>query len=433
MFEKYIVDQNGHWENKTLEGGFPREITKELVSLVPTRHIIALVGVRRCGKSTVIKQMINHLIANKKVPPQNILFLNLEAPILDAFRADPNNLQKIFEEYLSLANPRKGRIYVFLDEVQFFSNWQVFVKNIYEKGGVKFFVTGSNSQLLSAEMATLLSGRSILKNIYPFSLKEIAAIKKIPMASKIDCLRNKTNLIRAYQEYIRGGGFPEVVLEKKKELKKELLANYYRSIVYQDIVPRFEIKKTKEIESLLLYLFSNIGQGYSYNSLGKFLKIQDKTAKEYVSFFEKSFLLFEISNYQYSIKKQENYPKKAYSIDNGFIDVVSFSFSENFGRFLENIVFLKLLQGGKEIYYHRDKRECDFVVKEKTKITAAVQATKKIEPANEKREIGGLLEAMEKFKLKKGLIVTEDQEEVRKINGKTIEIVPAWKWLLEIE
>ncbi len=431
MFEKYIVDQNSHWKNKTLEGGIPREITKELITLVPTRHIIALTGVRRCGKSTVIKQIINHLIAGKKVPPQNILFLNLEAPVLDAYRSNPNNLEKIFEEYKSLIGPRKGRIYVFLDEVQFFSNWQVFVKSLYEKGGVKFFITGSNSQLLSAEMATLLSGRAIAKSVHPFNLREIAIAKDTLAAGKIDQLRNAPALSRICREYMKGGGFPEVVLEKKKEIKAELLTNYYRSILFQDIVPRFEIKKTREIESLLLYLFSNIGQSYSYNSLGKFLKIQDKTAKEYISFFEKSFLLFELSNYQYSIKKQENYPKKVYAVDNGFIEVVSFSFSENFGRFLENIVFLKLLQQGKKIFYFREKRECDFVVKEKTKIVEAIQATRRIEPANEKREIGGLLEAMEKFKLKKGLIVTDGQEEVRHIDGRTIEIIPVWKWLLE--
>ena len=220
-------------------------------------------------------------------------------------------------------------------------------------------------------------------------------------------------------------------MEKSKELGKEILTNYYKNILYQDIVPRFEVKKMREIENLLLYLFSNIGQDYSYNSLGKYLKIQDKTVKEYISFFEKSFLLFEVSNYQYSIKKQENYPKRSYSADNGFINVVSFSFSENFGRFLENSVFIALLAKGKEIFYHREKFECDFLVKEKTKIIEAIQVTKELALTNEKRELGGLLEAMEKYKLKTGFILTENQEEERRIGNKRIHIVPVWKWLLE--
>lgn len=430
MFEKYIEGQNKHWQGKKPESGFLRQVAEEIFKLIPAKQIIALTGVRRCGKSTILKQIINYLIIQKKVNSRNIFFLNLEAPILDAYRNNPKYLEKLFEEYEILASPKKGRKYVFLDEVQFFKNWQVFVKSLYEKGGVKFFITGSNSQLLSAEMATLLSGRSIVKNIYPFNFSEIAGIKNIKIGSRLEIIRQEADLIRIYSEFLKKGGFPEVVLEKKDEIKNELLASYYKSILYQDIIPRFEVKKTKEIESLLLYLFSNIGQSYSYNSLGKYLKIHDKTAKEYVGFFEKSFLLFELSNFQYSLKKQENYPKKAYAVDNGFISAVSFSFSENHGRFLENSVFVHLLTMGGTLYYYRGKNECDFILKEKTKITAAFQVTKNINRNNEKRELAGLLEAMEKFKLKEGLIITENQEENRTIKGKKIKIIPAWKWLL---
>jgi predicted AAA+ superfamily ATPase len=430
MFEHLITEQNRHWRGGKIDGGFKREVTGDLAAIIKLRHIIALLGVRRCGKSTVLKQLINHLLWQEKIPPRNILFLNLETPALESYRKDPVNLQKIFDEYKLLANPRKGRLFVFLDEAQFFSKWQVFVKDLYEKGGVKFFITGSNSQLLSAEMASLLSGRQITKNIYPFNFKEITAIQKIETGSNLDLISNRDALTRTCREYLKMGGFPEVVLERKMDIKRELLANYYRSVLYQDIVPRFEIKKTSEVESLLLYLFSNIGQEYSYNSLGKYSAIQDKTAKEYVSFFEKSFLLTEISNYQYSLKKQENYPKKVYAVDNGFMETASFSFSENYGRFLENAVFTKLQAAGGKIYYYRGANECDFVLKEKTRITAAIQATKEISPANEKREIKGLLEAMGNFKLNEGLIVTETQKEERKISGKKIKIIPLYEWLL---
>lgn len=432
MFEKFILEQNEHWQGGTLEAGFLREVTRELWKLIPARQIIALVGVRRCGKSTILKQIINYLISEKRVSPENILFLNLEAPVLDAVKNDPKNLEKLFDEYKVLAAPKKSRIYIFLDEVQFFKNWQVFVKSMYEKGGVKFFVTGSNSQLLSAEMATLLSGRAIAKNIYPFNLSETAETKKIKIENKLSILHQETNLIRLSKEFVKNGGFPEVVLEKNQEIRNELLASYYKSILYQDIVLRFEIKKTREIESLLLYLFSNIGQNYSYNSLGKFLNIHDKTVKEYISFFEKSFLLFELSNFQYSFKKQENYSKKAYAVDNGFINVASFSFGDNYGRFLENTVFMNLRRSEKRLYYYRGKYECDFILKDRSKIVGAIQVTKKIGNNNEKRELGGLLEAMEIFKLKNGLIITEDQEEERKIGGKTVKIIPLWKWLLKL-
>lgn len=430
MFDKFIIEQNTHWEEDLPDIGFPRMAAEKLVKYINIKQIIALIGVRRSGKSTIARQLIDFLKKEKNVNPKNILFLNLESPLLNRFKNDPANLQNIFDEYLELVEP-KGRIFVFLDEVQFFSDWQVFVKSLYEKGGVKFFITGSNSQLLSAEMATLLSGRSIANNIYPFNFKEITGVRSVKVKNATDVARNETKLKKTFREYLQYGGFPEVVMQKRKEIKKEILVNYYKNILYQDIIPRFEVKKTKEIENLLLYLFSNIGQGYSYNSLSGFLKIHDKTIKEYIGFFEKSFLLFELSNYQHSLRKQENYPKKVYAIDNGFINAVSFSFSENYGRFLENIVFLGLLEAGKSIYYHLGKYECDFVVKEGRKITEAIQVTKILDNNNEKRELRGLLEAMDKFNLKEGMIITENQEEEKKINGRKIKIIPAWKWLLQ--
>lgn len=429
MFEKFIADQNPHWDGKPMEAGFPRFIISALKQFINSRQIVALIGVRRCGKSTAAKQLINHLICDKKVNPKNILFLNLESPFLSRFRDNPLYLQNIFDEYSALALP-KGKIYIFLDEVQFFSDWQVFVKSLYEKGGIKFVITGSNSSLLSSEMATMLSGRSIAKNIFPFSFKEILTVKKVDIQTKLNIIKNERQIRHFFSDYLRSGGFPEIVLEKNSEMRNEILINYYRNILYQDIIPRFEIKKTKEIENLLLYLFSNIGQSYSYNSLSDFLKIRDKTVKEYIGFFEKSFLLTEVSNFQYSLKKQENYPKKVYSIDNGFINAVSFSFSENFGRFLENAVFIDLLERNKKVYYHKGNLECDFLIKEKMKITEAIQVTKELAQTNEKREFGGLLEALDKFSLKTGWIITENQEDKRKIGDKTIEITPIWKWLL---
>lgn len=430
MFEKFIAEQNIHWEDGRFKAGFDREIMIELVKFIGLRQILALIGIRRSGKSTISKQLINFLIDEQNVDPKNILFLNLEDPFLYSFKDDPNNLAIIFEEYLALADP-KGKVFVFLDEVQFFKDWQVFVKSEYEKNRAKFFVTGSNSQLLSQEMATLLSGRSIAKNIYPLSLKEIIGFYGLNLKNKIAIHKNESVIAKLFKDYLKNGGFPEVVLENKQAIKKEVLINYYKSILYQDIVPRFEVKKTQEIENILLYLFSNIGNGYSYKSLSEYLKVHDKTIKEYISFFEKSFLLFEISNYRYSLKKQENYPKKVYAMDNGFINVVSFAFSENYGRLLENTVFINLLQQGKEIYYFRDKQECDFVIKEGLKITEAIQVAKFLDEKTEKRELGGIIEAMKKLGLKKGLILTENQEKKIKTEAGIIEVMPIWKWMLE--
>jgi len=280
-------------------------------------------------------------------------------------------------------------------------------------------------------MATMLSGRSIISQIYPFSFREILGAKKVSCRDKIESSSNEPKIIKHFNDYLKYGGFPEIVFENDAAVRKEILINYYKNILFQDIIPRFEIKKTKEIENLLLYLFSNVGQNYSYNSLGKAFGMQDKTAKEYISFFNQAFLLYEISNFQYSLKKQENYPKKSYVSDTGFIKAISFQFSENYGWILENAVFNQLLRQGDKIYYYRGKLECDFVVKDGLKIIKAVQVAKNLDLKNEKREIGGLLEAMDKFDLKEGFILTENQEEKRVIGKKIINIMPAWKKLIE--
>lgn len=429
MFEKFLIEQNIHWQNKFYSDGYKRKMIEYLIELISIKQIIAITGIRRCGKSTILKQLINFLILNKKVNPKNILFCNLESPYLTKFKNTSKNLQNIFEEYLVITNP-KGKIYIFLDEVHFFNDWQVFVKNLYENSNVKFFITGSNSKLLSAEMASMLSGRSIELNLKPFSFNEILLSKNIKTDNKFNLAKNEVKIVKLFNDYLKLGGFPEVFQEKSKEIKKEILINYYKNILYQDIIPRFEVKKTKEIEKLLLYLFSNIGQNFSYNSLAKYLRITDKTAKEYISFFEKSFLITEISNYQFSLKKQENYPKKVYVIDNGFIDAVSFSFSENYSHFLENLVFINLAQKEKEIYYFYDKYECDFVVKEKNKVIEAIQVTKNIHYNNRKRELNGLKNALNKFNLKTGKIITQNQEEEISEDGFLIYIIPVWKWLL---
>lgn len=337
----------------------------------------------------------------------------------------------MFESYLSLKSP-SGKIFLFLDEIQFFKDWQVFVKDLYEKGGVKIFLTGSNSQLISEEMSSLLSGRALVKNIKPFNFKEMVRISNIKLNEE-QLIVNNNRVKKIFDDFLSFGGFPEIVLEQKQYLKKEILNNYYKNILYQDIVSRFSIKKSDKIESLLIYILSNIGKPYSYNSLSKIINVSDKTIKEYMSYFRYSLMIFELNNFHYSLKKQEKLPKKAYSIDNGFINTVSFSMQEDYGRALENLIFISLLNSNYKLFYYsqRNKGECDFIVKEKNKIIKLIQVTKILNADNEKREIKGLLSAMEEFNLKKGYIITKDQEELRVVNNKEIRIIPAYKWLID--
>ena len=149
-----------------------------------------------------------------------------------------------------------------------------------------------------------------------------------------------------------------------------------------------------------------------------------------MNYFEDIYLLFSLNQYDESLQKQELKLKKIYSIDCGIANILSFKNSENIGRLFENFIYLELVRN-KEVYFHKDKHECDFLIKEKDRIIEAIQVCYELTEENKKREITGLLEAMKKYKLKQGLIITNDQEETIKEDSKTIKVIPAWKWLLE--
>ena len=200
----------------------------------------------------------------------------------------------------------------------------------------------------------------------------------------------------------------------------------------RDIVVRHKLRESRTVKKMALYLISNVGKEFSYNKLKSIFELGSiNTAISFVSYFEDSYLIFIVPKFDYSLKKQLINPKKAYSIDNGLSNANSASFSSDRGRMLENSVFLHLRRKYSEIFYFKEKKECDFVVKEKNKVVMAVQVCYKLHEDNQEREVGGLVEALEKFNLEEGLILTFDQEDELKVENKKIVLKPAWKWMLE--
>lgn len=423
MFESLIVGQNKHWQGQPLQTGIPRERLQDIAPFLKQRQMVAVTGIRRCGKSVLLRQLMQQLLQKEK--KENILFLNVEHPFFDQYRGQVQYLEKAFEEYLSLHNPQ-GTIFVFLDEIQFFDHWQVFVKAKYESGDIKFFLTGSNSLLLSSEYASLLSGRTIQVQLYPFSFAEYLLARGIKISSAFSLAAQQRRIKKELVEYLSWGGFPEVVLAEDPEVKRELLVTYYQNILLKDIVPRFNVANSREIQELLRYLLSHTGKPCSYAQLGKIIGLSDKTIKEYIYYFKQSYLLFEVNQYFPSLKRQMANQKKVYAGDNGFSQALGFRFSEDRGWFLENMVFLELQRHKKEAYYFKGKKECDFVVREGRKLTTAIQVCYALTAENRQRELAGLQEAQEALKIKEGIILTFDQEE--KIGG--IQVIPLWKWLL---
>lgn len=431
MFESLLVDQNPHWDGTLYQTGVSRDLLNRVKEYLDLPHVIALVGVRRCGKSTLARQTINHLIRDKGIPPRNILFLNLENPQFSRYRNDVSYLERAYNDYLKLVAPTRT-VYCFLDEAHFFTEWQVFVKAKYEQKEIKFVVTGSNSHLLTSEFITILSGRAMPIEVYPFSFSEFVAAHGLQLADSVDMIRERNRLRGLLDEYLRHGGFPEITSIATSATEKEVLVMYARNILYQDIAPRFAIKKAVDLENLFFYLASNITMLYSFNKLGALVGLNDKTVKDYLSYFNDAYLLFTLDAFAFSVKEQIRSPKKVYAIDTGMVGAVGFNFSDNLGRLLENLIFLELKRRGYALYYYKTGNglEVDFACCTGGKVTQLIQVTYTMgEERTRHREMRALVKAMEETGLDKGLIVTYEDEDEVVLDGKLISLVPAFKYL----
>ena len=391
-----------------------REMLDEVLHWFKDNRVMILTGIRRSGKSTLLKQIMQ----NKK----NYCYVNFEDErFIDFKTQDFEILNEVLIEIYD--NPR---IY-FFDEIQNIEKFEVFVRRLQDQGK-KVVITGSNASLLSKELGTRLTGRYKSFEIYPFSFNEYLSFKKIEFDKEwLYATEKKVKLIKLFEDYFHDGGFPEYIKNKDKDYIRTIFDN----ILYRDIIARYSIKKQRVIRELVNVLATNISSLFTYNSLKKSLGLANSiTVKEYISYLNNSYLFFELQKFDFSVKRQLNSPKKIYLIDSVF-NQLGLNFSMNSGKILENIVFIELKRKNKEIYYHSDKNECDFVVKEGAKVREAVQVCYALNDSNKERELNGLIEAMDKFKLKEAVILTHEQEEELKVKGKKIKVLPVWKWLIK--
>ncbi len=378
-----------------------------------TPKIIIITGVRRCGKSTLLRQISKNY--------GEYGYCNFEDErFLDFTYKDFNTLLELFLELQPAA-----RTFLF-DEIQEISGWEKFARRLFTEG-YKLFITGSNARLLSSEIATSLTGRNIKLELYPFSFTEFLDYHCVPH-KRTYTTKEKAAISRYLKEYCRYGGFPEVVLSKDYEE----LRGIYQDVIIKDLLVRFAIRDTKDFRELALYLLSNIARKVSFNNLKNLLDFSNTSkVKNYVDFLSEAYLFFTIFKYEHSMKKQIKNDRKIYAIDSGLVNAVAFRFSKEEGRLLENAVFLELKRQKQEVYYYQEKNECDFVIRKGTEITTAVQVAVNLHhPETKERELTGLLEALKKFNLTKGFIITQSEEGRLNIGKRTIHILPLWKFLL---
>lgn len=395
-----------------------RHKMNELEALKRLPQVLVVSGIRRSGKSTLLK-----LLAEEYAPDDYYYFHFEHEALLDFKAADFPVFHQLLIETLGERN------IFFLDEIQNIPHWEVFVRRLQDQKK-KFFITGSNASLLSSELGTRLTGRNISLELFPFSFAEYLDFKKVQLTEKdLAWDENKALIQKHFQVYAQKGGMPEYLVHQEKQI----LLNAYDDILYRDILLRHpvDIHLLREIS---LYCLSNCGNLISYNKLKNIFKLGSvNTLQKYIQYLEDCYLLFSLRQYSHSLKKQMIAPKKIYAIDPGLQKMVSFQHSPNLGSNLENIIFLQLRQKHKDLYYYhtQSSREIDFAVREGNQITQLIQVCWEMNnPDTRAREIQALLEAMEETKLKTGVIVTSYQKETIKHRSKTIQLIPAGEFCL---
>ena len=328
---------------------------------------------------------------------------------------------------LSFKQEGKNKVF-FIDEIQNVNNFENFIRRFYDDG-IKFFISGSNANLLSSEIATKLTGRHIDTRLTPFSFTEFLTFSNIKYSGK-DFYKSekKAEIINAFNIYLKNGGMPEYI----KYNDKEILTRTYNDIVLKDIVVRYKLENILQLKMLYSYIVNNYARRYSYNSLRKIVNLgSSNTIINYLNYLEQTFFIKQLVKFDYSIKKQIANEKKSYIVDNGFITSLSVVLNKDEGWLLENLVFNELIKSNDAVYYYSDKNECDFLTINNAKPDQAIQVTSAINQSNQDREINGLLEAMNKLNINYGIVLSKETEKTVKINKNELSIIPIWKWLLQ--
>ena len=394
------------------------EIT-DSATLLASSLIKLITGPRRAGKSVLALQILQG---------KNYAYLNF----------DDNSLLTHFDEdavmkALSEVYPRYE--YLLLDEIQNLDGWDKWVTTLYRRG-VNLIITGSNANLLSSEMATLLTGRYVETFILPFSMEETLRFCKVDTNPSLT--EEQAALSLAMEDYMKNGGYPEII--HSRELEQVYLGSLFDSIILKDVAKRHKIRKTTELYDLADYLISNYGNPMSYTGIATDLNLGSvTTVKNFCKYLEEPYLFWFLPRFERKLKEMKKADRKVYVVDTGFVSVRSLELSANSGKQLENMVFVELLRRGfniskKELFYYHtaNGKEIDFVTKKGTSVGELIQVSYDItRPKTRKRELDALIIASDELNCNNLTLITWNTNEITKYRGKEIHIISAKNWSLK--
>lgn len=394
------------------------------------KRILAVVGPRRAGKTYFMYQLIQSLLEGGSCSKKDILFLDFEDYRLGEFTGD--SVDELFAAFYQLAGqyPR----YLFFDEVQNLPDWNRVLRTLHNRRRFIIIVSGSNSRLMGREVATELRGRYEDILMLPFSFREYLLYRGVSQTPVSLHTAARGDIMAAFDDYVGQGGFPEVIMARNDGERRRLLQNYYNTIFYRDILDRYNIRARYVLDALMGEFIETYSGVFSITRFEKHLKGNGlpgskRTIANYLHYLREAFFIIANDKFSFSARRRIMNPKKVYLTDIGFA-ALGRPFAENRGRILENLVAIELFRRGTEIYYFKERYECDFVTKQGARPTQAIQVCWELTERNEKRELAGLMEASRSLHLPSSVILTYAQEEKREIDGLKVSVIPVWKWLL---
>lgn len=399
-------------------------------SLDTPRPVLSIVGPRRSGKTFFLYQLIGGLLSSGRAVREDILFIDFEDYRLRDFR--PEDMDRLLAAFYQLTG-RPPR-YLFFDEVQNLPSWSRVVRTLHNARKYAIVVTGSNASLLGSEISTELRGRYEDALILPFSFREFLAYRGVAWTPALLSTPESGLVLKAFDEFLRYGGFPEVASATDKRAKRRLLQTYFDTTFYRDVLDRYGIRARDLLDLLMRNMLEGFASAFSISAFEKQLKAHGlpgskRSIANYVRYLEEAFFVTGCEKFDYSPRKRTMNPKKVYLMDTGF-SLLEGAFTENRGRLLENVVAVELFRRRAKTMYFKGKGECDFVVQRGRRPEEAWQVCWELNEANEKRELKGFSEARREPGVKDGGVLTYSQEGTRTVNGAAVRLQPVWKWLL---
>ena len=413
---------------ESIEKDFIEIRDRELQIPLNINKITTLIGARRSGKTHYLYAIIEKL--RKTMKRELLVYINFDDDRL--FPLEIRSLNDFIEGYYEMyPENREEKVHFFLDEIQNITNWELFVRRIYDKENCYIYLTGSSSRLLSKEIATSLRGRTMVYELFPLSFSEYIKWKSIKVIDY--SIKSKSSIVNAFEYYADSSSLPELFNFPGTAINN-VLHEYINMVIYKDLIERYQLSNHYMIKYLVKFLLNNTGNLLSINkmyndfkSLG--LKVAKQSLYQYIDYLEDAFIFYTVPIFTSNIREQNRNPRKVYCIDNGLKELVSIT--KDSGKLYENLVFLQLRRKHKEICYFKQKQEVDFCFYNENKEIELINVCFTLnDHQTRQRETEGLKEAMNALNTNTSILINNDLEEEIKVDGKTIKIVPLWKWLL---